>query len=56
MAASVGASKYYELVTYLHEDLYNVGKKIHVIIWLPKREQKLYMINYFQPLWSLHSA
>lgn len=58
MQAFVGASRYLEyneLVTYL-QDLYNVGKKIHLIIWCLKKEQKLHMINYFQPPWSLHSA
>lgn len=59
MQASVGASRYLEhneLVTYLQEDLYNVGKKIHLIIWCLKKEQKLHMTNYFQPPRSLHSA
>lgn len=59
MQASVGTSRYvehYEFVTYLQEELYNVGKKNTRDYLVPKRGQKLYMINCFQLLWSLHST
>lgn len=53
MQSSAGANTqrgYYELSTYIHEDLDNAGKEIRVIIWCLKGGRNYFWLSLFRNL------